>query len=191
MWQERQRTKPERLNTFCLKQKSLRNRERNVHSDYKIPPRDNVREEGNYSESPCRQGNGLRRGTPTFEADINKNVPLHQEFWTLGWLCSAQCPHHRCCSGAQTQLEKAGRAASSPSAGAIWIMLSPGCTDISVISEWECKATDSCYRRTGFMDQGCLITVQAWREKVILSFSSSRSSSYCRSSPLSSTAQKL
>lgn len=60
--------------------KKASERERNMRSDYKIPPRDNVMEEENYSESPCRQGNGLKRGAITFEVDINKSVPLHRKF---------------------------------------------------------------------------------------------------------------
>ena len=60
--------------------KKASERERNMRSDYKIPLRDNVMEEENYSESPCRQGNGLKRGAITFEVDINKSVPLHRKF---------------------------------------------------------------------------------------------------------------
>lgn len=71
---------PGRLNTFCLKQKKASERERNMHSDYKIPLRNSVMEEGNYSKSPCRQGNGLKRREITFEVDINKNDPLHLRF---------------------------------------------------------------------------------------------------------------
>jgi hypothetical protein len=55
-------------------------KEKNMHSDYKIPPRNSVMEEGNYSESPCRQGNGPRRREITFEVDINKNDPFYRRF---------------------------------------------------------------------------------------------------------------
>lgn len=44
-----------------------------MHSDYKITFKEqNVMEEENYSKSPCRQENGLKRRKITFEVDINK-----------------------------------------------------------------------------------------------------------------------
>lgn len=86
-----------------------------MHSDYKIPPRDKVMEEENYSESPCRQGNGLKRGTITFEVDINKKCSFTSEVLNARMaVLSKGVPALR-----HNRVEKAGRATRGPNTGTI------------------------------------------------------------------------